>query len=164
MPILLLTRPLPPQPGDEMSSRPILLLGATTPVRGRIHEILVAAGYRVLIADSPADALRLAVAQAPRVVVAPVDAAEEWRGLVRAVGEHSEPALPVLIVGRDSVGVASPSVVAHPVSCREPGFGRQLLEEILYVERTLRPAPAVAGRRGARVGMLPLSPLHAASR
>ena len=147
-----------------MSSSPILLLGAATAVRGRIHEILVAAGYGVVIADSAAGALGLAAAERPRAVVAPVGAAEEWRTLVNAVGERSDRALPVVTVGGDAVGPRAPSAGSDPVSCREPGFGRQLLEEIQYVERTSRPAAAAVEGRGSLVGTVPISPPGAAPR
>lgn len=147
-----------------MSTRPILLLGAANPVRTRIHEILVAAGYPVMMAESAADALRLAAARSPRAVVAPVDAGEEWRRLVHVVDEHFDRTVPVVVVGQDSIGVAGAAAAPRPVLCREPGFGRQLLEEIQYAERTFRPSTAADPRRATRVGLIPFPRRQVASR
>jgi hypothetical protein len=146
-----------------MSSRPILLLGASTPARARIHEVLVAAGYQVVIAESAAGARRVSAGSDPRAVVAPVDAEEEWRRLVQAVDEHFHRALPVVIVGQDAVALDGSRAAPRPIVCREPGFGRQLLEEIQYAERTFRPASTAAARRGSRVGMIPIAPRQAAA-
>ena len=113
------------------STGPILVVGEASGTRRCIHDILVAAGYDVVMASEPGQSLRVATASRPRLVAVAVDGEGDWDRFAH----------PLLESGR-TVPVVPIEVGAR--SCRAPSFARQLLEEIQYLER-----PRFTSRRAA---------------